>query len=65
MRLANAFDVKIMARSIPTLTIPPGHPRTFAQKKFPAPGHLTVNFFAAPGHSETPEIFEMCTVHTV
>ena len=43
-------DYLIMSHSIPTLTIPPGHPWAFAQKKFPAPGHLTVNLFPAPGH---------------
>ena len=51
--------VAIMSRSIPTLTIPPGTPRAFAQKKFPAPGHLTVIFFPAPGHLTTPGIFQM------
>ena len=44
---------------------PPGHPRAFAQKKFPSPGHLTVNFFPALGHLTTPRIFKMCTVYTV
>ena len=44
---------------------PPGHPRAFAQKIFPAPGHLTVNLFPAPGHLTNPGIFKMCTVFTV
>ena len=47
---------QVMSCSIPSVTIPPGHPRAFAQKKFPAPGHLTVNFFPAPGHLTTPGI---------
>ena len=33
---------------------PPGHPRAFAQKIFPAPGHLTVNLFPAPGAFDKP-----------
>ena len=54
-----------MSRSIPTLTIPPGHPRAFAQKKFSAPGHLTINYVPAPGHLTNPGIFKICTVFTV
>ena len=53
---------QLMARSIPTVTFSPGNPRAFAQKNLPAPRHLTVNFFPAPGHSTTPGIFKMCTV---
>ena len=54
-----------MSRSIPTLTIPPGHPRAFAQRIFPAPGHLTANFFPAPGHLTTPGSFRILEITAV
>ena len=43
-------------RQLQTLPLrsPSVHPVVFAEKIFPAPGHLTVNFSPALGHLTTP-----------